>query len=544
MSPRRKLLAAIGIGVVLAGPPVAALNIWLNGLVERQGRDELDLAARRHMALSEARIARAVTTLDELAARGVDSCRVANVEALRQATFGTIPVKELSIVAPDGRTLCTDVGNQPEQRKIVSSEPLGMGSRHVLELVRFGGHSEQWIRIRRPGTATGNGVAALIPATQFVPQVSPGGGPLRFHARMLTAGGTVIAEAGEAAPPGPDRDDNIVVDLSSSRYPLHGIVSASPLGLAASQGDLLAFGKIASGLLAIIILTLSILLPKRQRDNPIDEIERALKAGEFVPYFQPVVDIRSGRLRGAEVLIRWRKPDGTIVPPASFIPLAESSGLIIELTRMLMRRVCQEAGVVIGRRPHLKLGFNLTARHFADEQIVEDVRNIFKKSPLHLSQVILEVTERQPIENLTETRRVVAALQGLGVKVAIDDVGTGHSGLSYMLKLGVDIIKIDKMFIDSLGTDRNTNTIIETLIDLAQNMRMEVIAEGVESFEQVLHLRDLGIRAAQGFVFSPPLPCSAFLQLIETIDPIKGVGEVSADEPGAAIAALARVDAA
>jgi sensor c-di-GMP phosphodiesterase-like protein len=154
------LLAAIGIGVVLAGPPVAALNIWLNGLVERQGREELDLTARRHMALSESRIARAVTTLEDLAARGIDSCRVANVDALRQTTFGAIPVKELSIVAPDGRTLCTDVGNQPEQRKVVSSEPLSADSRTMLELVRFGGQSEQWLRIRRPATGAGNSVAA------------------------------------------------------------------------------------------------------------------------------------------------------------------------------------------------------------------------------------------------------------------------------------------------------------------------------------------------------------------------------------------------
>jgi sensor c-di-GMP phosphodiesterase-like protein len=147
------------------------------------------------------------------------------------------------------------------------------------------------------------------------------------------------------------------------------------------------------------------------------------------------------------------------------------------------------------------------------------VRTIFQKSKIRLSQVVLEVTERQPLENLTETRRVVAALQGLGVRVAIDDVGTGHGGLSYMLKLGVDIIKIDKMFIDALGTDLNSNTIIETLIDLAQNMRMEIIAEGVESFEQVVHLRDLGVRSAQGFVFAPPLPASAFLQLVDAIDP-------------------------
>jgi sensor c-di-GMP phosphodiesterase-like protein len=209
-----------------------------------------------------------------------------------------------------------------------------------------------------------------------------------------------------------------------------------------------------------------------------------------------------------------------------------------------MRRVCVEAGAVLGARPHLKVAFNMTARHFADEEIVDDVRTIFKKSRLRLSQVVLELTERQPIENLIETRRVIAALQGIGVKIAIDDVGTGHSGLSYMLKLGVDIIKIDKMFIDSIGIDRNSNTIIGTLIDLAQNMRMDVIAEGVESFEQVQHLRDLGIRSAQGFVFSPPLPCSAFLQLVETLDPLKAAGDTPVSGPAAAIAALAQPNAA
>ncbi len=540
------MLAAIGIGVVLAGPPVAALNIWLSGLVERQAREELTLSGRRHMVLSEARIARAIQTLDDLAARGIDSCRVSNVDALRQATFATTPVKELSIVAADGRTLCTDVGNQLEQRKVVSSEPLAAGSRALLEVIRLGSQPEQWLRIRRPGAGSGNGVAALIPSALFVPQVSTAGGPLSFHARMFTAGGTLIAERGDAAQGAGrgDHGDLVIADLESSRYALKAAISASHFELAANQADFRALGTVASGLLAILILVTSVLLPRRAPNNPIAEIERALKAGEFVPYFQPIVDIRSGRLRGAEVLIRWRKSDGTIVAPASFIPLAESSGLIIEMTRTLMRRVCLEAGAVLGSRPHLKVGFNLTARHFANEEIVDDVRSIFKKSALRLSQIVLEVTERQPIENLTETRRVVAALQGLGVKVAIDDVGTGHSGLSYMLKLGVDIIKIDKMFIDSLGTDRNSNTIIETLIDLAQNMRMDVIAEGVESFEQVLHLRDLGIRAAQGFVFSPPLPCSAFLQLVETIDPHKSGGDLSAEGPAAAIAAIARSDAA
>jgi EAL domain-containing protein (putative c-di-GMP-specific phosphodiesterase class I) len=150
------------------------------------------------------------------------------------------------------------------------------------------------------------------------------------------------------------------------------------------------------------------------------------------------------------------------VPPVHFIPLAESSGLITGLTRALMRQVCAEAGATIGARPGFRIGFNLSARHFTNEEIVEDVRRIFSRSPIALRQVLLEVTEREALANLTMARRVIAALQGLGVHVGIDDLGTGHSGLSYMLKLGVDFIKIGKIFVDTIDTERYSSTIIET----------------------------------------------------------------------------------
>jgi len=278
-------------------------------------------------------------------------------------------------------------------------------------------------------------------------------------------------------------------------------------------------GGVFAGLI-VILLIISMLLPSRQRENPIAELERALDAGEFVPYYQPIVDLVSGKLRGAEVLVRWRKPDGTTISPAAFIPLAESSGIILDMTRALMRRVCKEIGPAFADRPHLKVCFNLAARHFQDDGIVRDIRDIFGSGPVRLSQVVLELTERQPLDNLAETRRLIARLQELGVRIAIDDVGTGHSGLSYILKLGVDIIKIDKMFIDAIGIDRSSTAIIETLVDLAHNMRMDVVAEGVETFEQVVCLRDRGIRAAQGFVFAPPLPGTSFLQLVEAIEPL------------------------
>jgi sensor c-di-GMP phosphodiesterase-like protein len=366
----------------------------------------------------------------------------------------------------------------------------------------------------------------LVPTTLFLPQVSTRGGPFSGYARITTRQGTVIGEAGGR--PQQDIGENFVAQIKSDKLGFDVEIVSSRSRIAAEHADLRWFGFFVAGVLMMTAIGFVVLMPRRSPRNPVTEIERALEAGEFVPYYQPIVDIRTGQLRGAEVLVRWRKPDGTLVLPGSFIPLMESSDLIHDLTRNLMRKVCVEAGPALGCRPDLKISFNFAGKLFSQPTIVNDVRNIFVNSPIKFAQVVLEVTERDPIENFTETRQIIAALQGLGVRIAIDDVGTGHSGLSYMLKLGVDIIKIDKMFVDAIGTDRNSTTIVETLVDLARNMRMDVVAEGVENFEQVMHLRALGVRSAQGYVFAPPLPGSSFLQLVEAIDPRQSAASDSA----------------
>jgi sensor c-di-GMP phosphodiesterase-like protein len=343
------------------------------------------------------------------------------------------------------------------------------------------------------------------------------GGPLKAFAGVRTRDGVSLGGAGVR----PVASDGPIVEAkgTSSAFGFDIEIVAAREMLVAAHASLRWLGVLVSAIVIVAVAMAMLLLPKGNANDPVSLLSGALDAGEFVPYYQPVVDIRSGQLRGAEVLVRWRKPDGSLVLPGSFIPLAESSGLIHDMTRRLMRQVCAEAGQALGKRPSLKISFNFAGKLFGDETIVKDVRKIFASSPIKLSQVVLEVTERDPIENLTQARQIIAALQGLGVRIAIDDVGTGHSGLSYMLKLGVDIIKIDKMFVDAIGTDRNSTTIVETLVDLAHNMRMDVIAEGVENFEQVMHLRELGVRSAQGYVFAPPLPGSAFLELVEAIDP-------------------------
>lgn len=510
----RRNLIAIGLGGVLAGACLVGFDFWLGRVIVKQGQEEADASVRRAVMLSETRIARVVDELDKLAAAGVGSCAPDHVSAMRQAAFDTTPAKEFSIVSPTGETLCTHLDIPLGVRSLRSSEPLAGNDHYIIDIFDIHG-AQRMVRLRRQAGEGPNSVAALISSQLLIPQVSTKGNIFSAFAHASTRAGATIGVHGQRP-----KEDYFMSKMTSDKFGFTTEV-AMPRGPVRSQhADLKWFGFLAIGLVALGVVTLIVLMRRGSSDNPVDELRRALRAGEFVPYYQPVVDIRSGQLRGAEVLVRWRKPDGSLVLPGSFIPLAESSGLIRDMTRDLMRRACAEAGPALGRRPGLKLSFNFAGQLFGDERIVKDVRNVFSGSPLKMSQVVLEVTERDPIENFTATRQTIAALQGLGVRIAIDDVGTGHSGLSYMLKLGVDIIKIDKMFVDAIGTDRNSTTIVETLVDLAHNMRMDVVAEGVETFEQVMHLRELGIRSAQGYVFAPPLPGSAFLQLVEAIDPM------------------------
>jgi sensor c-di-GMP phosphodiesterase-like protein len=522
----RRNIVAIAVGVLLTGAPLVAFDFWVSGLIDRQGQEEVATSAKRAISLAESRVSQVIEMLDALAARGVDSCRPSHIEAMRRAAFETIPVKEIAVVAPDGQTLCTDLGLPLGQRSVLTSEPLFGATGYALDIIGIE-NGERMVRLRRKSNEGFNGVAALVPAILFLPQVATQGGPFSAFARIASHGGAAIGKIGNR--PDGSATAVFVANDKSQKFGFNVEVAAPRGSVVAGHMDLKWLGIFATGAIVMVLGVFVMLMPRRATGNPVAEIERALEAGEFIPYYQPIVDIRSGQLRGAEVLVRWRKPDGTLVLPGSFIPLAESSGLIREMTRDLMRRVCVEAGAAIGRRPGLKVSFNFAGQLFSDDSIVKEVRKIFSGSPIKLSQVVLEVTERDPIENFTATRQTIAALQGLGVRIAIDDVGTGHSGLSYMLKLGVDIIKIDKMFVDAIGTDRNSTTIVETLVDLAHNMRMDVVAEGVENFEQVMHLRELGIRSAQGYVFAPPLPGSAFLQLIEAIDPLPAAAGQPAD---------------
>jgi sensor c-di-GMP phosphodiesterase-like protein len=525
---RRQTAGAVSAGILLVAGCVFAFSYGVKQFVLRQGHEELQVLAERKLALAEDRVNRLLEILDDLRERRFDSCEAAHLEMLRQTALSVALIKEIALIGADGRSLCTTLGASGSTPAILSSQQLPQRPGVVLEVISIAEAGENMLRVRHlPPDGTPGLAAMLIGSRVFSHRSERNSADEDGWSRATMQDGTSIGQNGSLQ--GAGDADWLVMSLVSARFGFEVTTIVPKAKLYADAARLQILGLGVFGVVVVILLAFSLLMRPRRRDNPIAEMERALDAGEFVPYYQPIVDLMTGKLRGAEVLIRWRKPDGSTIPPAAFIPLAESSGIILEMTRALMRQVRRELGPAFAERPHLKVAFNLAARHFQDDGIVRDIRDIFGRGPVRLSQIVLELTERQPIENLAETRRLVATLQGLGVRMALDDVGTGHSGLSYILKLGVDIIKIDKMFIDAIGIDSSSTTIIETLVDLAHNMRMDIIAEGVETFEQVVCLRDRGIRAAQGFVFAPPLPGALFLQLIEAIEPAAAAAAENAE---------------
>jgi sensor c-di-GMP phosphodiesterase-like protein len=510
------IIAGVG-GLLLAFAPFLVVDQVSRTYVERQAQTRLDTLAAGALGLVETRLEQATTVLVDLVAQRLDPCGPEALAAMRRTVFAASPLKELSMLDARGRTLCTQFGAFAEERML--SRELDLSSRRLsLAMVRFRDRPERALQLRLDRTGGGS-IAALVSGDALLPEASQEETGASRRLRLILDGGDVIAARPGGEEGGSfDRDGSLIARRHSERFPVSVDAERSRSTIAEEYRDVLLLGRLGAILVTILAFVLIWFFIRRKHNDPVAELKRAIAAGEIVPFYQPLVDIKFGRIHGAEVLARWRRSDGTLVPPVRFIPLAEESGLIYEMTRALMRHARDEMGALYSERPHIKIGFNLFAGHFTGGRIVDDVKGVFADSPIAFDQIVLEVTERSPLADLAEARQVIAALQALGCRIGIDDVGTGHGGLSYLLKLGVDIIKIDKMFVDALSNERYSQTIIETLVELARNMKIEVVAEGVETFEQVEYLRAKHIRVAQGFVFAPPLPGSSYAALLEAME--------------------------
>ncbi|MEP7178022.1 MAG: GGDEF domain-containing phosphodiesterase, partial [Pseudonocardiales bacterium] len=254
-----------------------------------------------------------------------------------------------------------------------------------------------------------------------------------------------------------------------------------------------------------------------QRLEMTNAFPTALQTEQFTLEYQPDYVLRSGRLNGFEALVRWNHPTLGRINPDDFIPLAEETGFIIPLGRWVLETACATAMTWSSQSEHaLTIAVNLSVRQLQDPDLVDDVRSVLSVSGLPARRLVLEVTESALMTDPASATTRLAALRALGVRIAIDDFGTGHSSLSYLRQFTVDILKIDKSFVDPLANPASEGTaFVTTILRLARDLRLTTIAEGVEHGSQRTALTDLGCHQAQGYLFSRPLPASSARRLTE-----------------------------
>jgi EAL domain-containing protein (putative c-di-GMP-specific phosphodiesterase class I) len=264
------------------------------------------------------------------------------------------------------------------------------------------------------------------------------------------------------------------------------------------------------------------------------DLRLAVDRDEFVLQYQPIVDLRSGRVSGFEALVRWLHPQLGMVPPLDFIPLAEETGLIVPIGTWVLREACRQAAEWNRRRPAtepLSISVNLSARQLQQPDLPQLVAEALASTGLAGHCLTLELTESLLINDVDLTVARLRQLKALDVRLAIDDFGTGYSSLAYLRRFPIDILKIDKLFVDGVATEAPEASLTGAIVHLARTLHLSTVAEGIESLDQCGPLRDSGCQLGQGYYFAKPLTSADAEILLFTTATEDAVGAAA---PGAA----------
>ncbi|WP_284076723.1 EAL domain-containing protein [Herbaspirillum aquaticum] len=289
------------------------------------------------------------------------------------------------------------------------------------------------------------------------------------------------------------------------------------------------------GVLLGLGLVLLVLRVSQARLSPLADLQLAVRKKEFIVFYQPIIELATGRCIGAEALIRWRRPDGSIVRPDLFVPLAEESGLILPMTDLVIAAVVDELGDTLRADRALHVAVNVAAQDIKTGRIIDVVSQTLAGTDIRTEQLWMEATERGCMD-IASARVTLARARELGHSMALDDFGTGYSNLQYLQGLPMDALKIDKSFVSTIGTGAATSAVIDHIIAMAKSLNLFIVAEGVETLEQAAYLSEHGVNFAQGWLFAKPLPADEFIDFYRSTLADYGTGPeiIRVPEPGLA----------
>jgi sensor c-di-GMP phosphodiesterase-like protein len=476
-----------------------------------QVRGELNRAAGAVFTAADSLLEKSLAELTQVQDLAGARCDDAAVRRLRDRVYRSTSLREIDLFEADLRTYCSNFGpvsfdyGTEVTRKVPTSgvflQVMTTTALHEQSVVLF---------YRTPG---GRGLSAVIHPDQFLERLDVAASSQGMYLSLALADGTPIASRL------PDDTSPIALrsfaGRSGARFSLVASAAADRRLIWARLERVLP-GFAGIGLLMSALLLWLLVRIMRRRSSLEAALQIAIKRGELEIHYLPTIDIMANRCVGGEALVRWRHPERGLLPPAVFIGLAEETGLIVQMTRWLLRRVAAEIASRFLGRPGMHFGVNLAAQHFHDDGIVREVKEALAAVKLPATALVLEATERQMVDDGEgEAAIVMARLRALGCAIAVDDFGTGHNGLAFLQKFDLDYVKIDKLFVETIGTDAVSRPVLDAIIDLGQRLGVTLIAEGVETPEQLAYLRDRGVRYAQGFLFAKPMPIPAFAGFVE-----------------------------
>lgn len=516
------------LGAILAFVPIIAVDYLLDAYVLYRERavaqEQVDLVS----AQINASAMDGVAALRQVIADSPSLCTPTFVTNAQTAIEKSVGLKQFLVENMDGVQYCDAYG------RIVTYSPLSPtlpvpGLTETMTMVQFAGMAMPALKLAQTFGTTRR-ISAFLPLMGQSETSLNRGLATAAMLRVTLTNGQPVLTLGD--PAGFDNretnEDYVSAQGYAGQFPIK-VEYAVPFAVArARYADLDAAFTVVACLASAVFLLFSLSYVRRSR-VPAFDLERAIGRSEIKPYYQPVINLRTGELMGCEVLCRWEKRNGEIIPPGAFIDYAEVTGLAIPMTLSLMQQVRHDLGDLCKAMPSMKVSINLFEGHFRDAGIVEDVQAIFGNSSIDYRQLVFELTERRPLGNSTAATSVISGLHALGARLALDDAGTGHSNLAYLATLGVDVIKIDRIFVDMIKPGLTQVPVLDGLIAMAKDLGCEIVAEGVETEEQALYLRARGVIQAQGYIFAPALRVNAFKELARALQAARGPAPVQLD---------------
>lgn len=308
-------------------------------------------------------------------------------------------------------------------------------------------------------------------------------------------------------------DDHVVAVVRSTQFRI-AVIAAIPVSDLLSRRNAVAIRLVPVGTVLGLLVAFAILSFGRRQGSLTTALRSALRNKELFVEYQPIVSLDSGRCVGVEALVRWRRSTGELIKPDIFIPVAEQAGLISDITERVLELVQNDAGIWLAIHSDFHIAINLSPTDIQSASLLVLLDRFMRETGARPANLILEITERGLVD-VDAAREVMRALHARGYEIAIDDFGTGYSSLSYLESLDLDILKIDRSFVEAIGTRAPTSQVVSHIIAMGRGMGMRMVAEGVERPLQVDYLKEHRVQYAQGWLFGRPVDFSSIITRME-----------------------------